>query len=269
MADRAQKLLAAAGYGSRREIERLIAAGQLLIDGRVAELGATLTGDETLVLQGKPVSIKASQKSRHRHLMYHKPVGEVCSRNDPEGRALIFDNLPKPGLRRWISVGRLDIATSGLLLLTTDGELANRLMHPSYEITRRYAVRVMGSPDAATLEKLKTGVELDDGMANFTDLAETGGQGANRWFDVALREGRNREVRRLWEAVGMQVSRLMRTAYGPIALPGGLARGRHRELNYPEIKVLYDSVGLTPPDAPSRASSPGKQARSKQYGRRR
>ncbi len=268
MADRAQKVLAAAGYGSRREIERLIAAGELLIDGKVAELGATLTGDETLVLKGKHVSIKASQKSRHRHLIYHKPVGEVCSRNDPEGRKLIFDNLPKPGLRRWISVGRLDIATSGLLLLTTDGELANRLMHPSYEVSRRYAVRVMGNPSEETLEQLRIGVELEDGPANFTEIKETGGQGANRWFDVVLREGRNREVRRLWEAVGMTVSRLMRVAYGPIVLPGALARGKFRELSFTEIKAIYSCVQLTPPDAPSRASSQGKRARSKQYGRR-
>lgn len=266
MADRAQKVLAAAGYGSRREIERKIAAGQLLINGEVATLGATLEGDETIVLEGRPVSIKASQKARHRHLIYHKPVGEICSRNDPEGRKLIFDSLPSPGVRRWISVGRLDISTSGLLLLTTDGELANRLMHPSYEITRRYAVRVMGKPDESVLEKLKSGVMLEDGEASFTEITETGGQGVNRWFDVVLQEGRNREVRRLWEAVGFTVSRLMRVAYGPINLPGSLARGKHRELNFAEIKALYRSVDLPAPDAPSRASKAGRQGRL--YGRR-
>lgn len=265
MADRAQKVLAAAGYGSRREIERLIADGQLLINGEVAQLGATLEGDESLVLAGKPISVKASQAARHRHLMYHKPVGEVCSRNDPEGRRLIFESLPSPGVRRWISVGRLDISTSGLLLLTTDGELANRLMHPSYEVLRRYAVRVLGKPDDAALEKLRSGVELEDGVARFVELKETGGQGANRWFDAALREGRNREVRRLWEAIGFRVSRLMRTAYGPVTLPSALGRGRYRELQLGEIRALYKSVGLPPPDAPSRAGQGRRDARRRQF----
>ena len=214
MADRAQKVLAAAGYGSRREIERLIADGQLTINGEVAELGATLVGDETLVLSGKPISIRGAQQARHKHLLYHKPQGEVCSRNDPEGRALVFDNLPKPGPRRWISVGRLDIATSGLLVMTTDGALANRLMHPSYEIERRYAVRVLGQPNAEALQSMLDGLELDDGRAAFETLVETGGGGANRWYEVSLREGRNREVRRLWEAAGIKVSRLIRSGYG-------------------------------------------------------
>ena len=205
MADRAQKVLAAAGYGSRREIERLIADGQLLINGEVATLGATLEGDETLVLAGRPISIRGSQRARHRYLMYNKPAGEVCTRNDPEGRPLVFDTLPKPGPRRWISVGRLDISTSGLLVLTTDGELANRLMHPSYEVERRYAVRVLGHPQDGDLESLTRGIELEDGMAAFETLVETGGGGANRWYEVTLREGRNREVRRLWEAAGFKV----------------------------------------------------------------
>ncbi|MEM7612808.1 MAG: 23S rRNA pseudouridine(2605) synthase RluB [Pseudomonadota bacterium] len=268
MADRAQKVLAGAGYGSRREIERLIADGKLLINGKVAKLGATLEGDETLVLAGRPISIKASQTARHRHLMYHKPVGELCSRADPEGRKLVFDNLPSPGMRRWISVGRLDISTSGLLLLTTDGELANRLMHPSYEVLRRYAVRVMGEPTEETLAQLMRGVELDDGMARFSELAATGGTGLNRWYDVALREGRNREVRRLFEAVGFRVSRLMRTAYGPISLPGSLGRGRYRDLEFSEVRALYKSVGLTPPAAPSRAGAADRNARRRHYKRR-
>lgn len=261
MAERAQKVLAAAGYGSRREIERRIAAGELRINGEVAQLGATLRGDERIELGGQLISIKASQAARHRHLMYHKPVGEICSRSDPEGRRRIYDSLPKPGVRRWISVGRLDIATSGLLLLTTDGELANRLMHPSYEIRRRYAVRVMGKPDDEALQRLREGVALEDGEASFTELRETGGQGTNRWFDVVLQEGRNREVRRLWEAVGFKVSRLMRTAYGPIELPAGLPRGKSRELTFGEIKALYRCVGLPTPDAPSRASAAGKRRR--------
>lgn len=254
-------MLAAAGYGSRRQIERWIAEGKLRIDGELAKLGATITGNERIVLNGQAISIKASQTARHRHLMYHKPIGEICSRNDPEGRKTIYDSLPTPGVRRWVSVGRLDIATSGLLLLTTDGELANRLMHPRYEVDRRYAVRVMGKPDEEVLQQLLDGVTLDDGEASFTELKETGGQGANRWFDVALREGRNREVRRLWEAVGFKVSRLMRVSYGPLNLPNELARGKYRELRFPEIKSLYRSVGLPAPDAPSRASSAGRKAR--------
>ncbi|MEL6869439.1 MAG: 23S rRNA pseudouridine(2605) synthase RluB [Pseudomonadota bacterium] len=265
MADRAQKVLAAAGYGSRREIERLIAAGQLVINGEVAKLGATLEGNETIVLSGKPVSIKASRVARHRHLIYHKPVGEVCSRSDPEGRKLVFDAIPEPGLRRWITVGRLDIATSGLLLMTTDGELANRLMHPSYEVTRDYAVRIMGDPPEEILEQLRSGITLEDGEARFASLTRSGGQGLNRWFNVQLAEGRNREVRRIWEAAGFTVSRLVRTAYGPISLPANLPRGKYRELEYREISALYKSVKLSAPDAPSRAGGNRRQQRRSKY----
>jgi 23S rRNA pseudouridine2605 synthase len=249
VADRAQKVLAAAGYGSRREIERWIADGRLKINGEVATLGATLSGDEQLQLDDKPISVRHSQTSAHRYLMYHKPVGEVCSRKDPEGRRLIFDTLPKPGHRRWLTVGRLDIATSGLLLLTTDGELANRLMHPSYEIERRYAVRVQGKPDEADLERLLSGVELDDGPAHFNAVRRTGGEGTNQWFEVTLQEGRNREVRRIWEAIGLRVSRLVRIGYGPISLPAGLSRGRFRDLGAAEIKALYSAVGMPVPQA--------------------
>ncbi|MEM7765301.1 MAG: 23S rRNA pseudouridine(2605) synthase RluB [Pseudomonadota bacterium] len=267
MADRAQKVLAAAGYGSRRQIERWIADGKLKINGQVATLGATLEGDEKIELDGKPVSVRASQTARHRHILYHKPIGEICSRNDPEGRKTIFDSLPKPGLKRWISVGRLDIATSGLLLLTTDGELANRLMHPSYEVSRHYAVRVMGKPDETALARLTSGVMLDDGEARFEELRATGGQGANQWFEVSLNEGRNREVRRLWEAIECKVSRLIRTAYGPISLPPNVAKGQYRELNFTEIKKLYTTVGLKAPDAPSRASRAGRQFRQRHKSR--
>ncbi|MEL7024680.1 MAG: 23S rRNA pseudouridine(2605) synthase RluB [Pseudomonadota bacterium] len=246
--ERAQKVLAAAGHGSRREIERYIAAGELLIDGEVAQLGATLRGNETLVFRGKPISVKGAQSARHKHLLYHKPAGEVCTRNDPEGRKRIFDSLPKPGHQRWVAVGRLDISTTGLLLLTTDGELANRLMHPSYEIPRSYAVRVLGNPDDSDLNQLLTGVQLDDGPARFDSLVASGGAGANTWFNVTLHEGRNREVRRLWEAVGFQVSRLVRTGYGVAHLPPSLKRGQFMDIPYPVLKKLYHSVDLVSPD---------------------
>ncbi|MEL7312284.1 MAG: 23S rRNA pseudouridine(2605) synthase RluB [Pseudomonadota bacterium] len=246
--ERAQKVLAAAGHGSRREIERFIAAGELLINGEVAELGATLVGDESLTYRGKPISIKGAQQARHKHLLYHKPAGEVCTRSDPEGRKRIFDSLPKVGHQRWIAVGRLDISTTGLLLLTTDGELANRLMHPSYEIQRSYAVRVLGQPDEAQLNQLRVGVDLDDGPARFDVLEPSGGAGANTWFNVALHEGRNREVRRMWEAVGLKVSRLVRTGYGVAHLPPKLKRGQFMDIPYPILKKLYLSVELKPPE---------------------
>ncbi|MEM9173423.1 MAG: 23S rRNA pseudouridine(2605) synthase RluB [Pseudomonadota bacterium] len=268
MADRAQKVLAAAGYGSRRGIEKLIAAGELTIDGRVAKLGDTISGGEALCLRGKPISIAESQSARHRYLMYHKPAGQVCTRSDPEGRPTIFDALPEPGQRRWISIGRLDIATTGLLLLTTDGELANRLMHPSYEVRRDYAVRVVGEPGPDVIGQLREGVMLEDGKASFADIQAGGGSGLNRWFDVSLHEGRNREVRRIWEAVGFTVSRLVRTGYGPVALPARLGRSRFRDLNVAEVKALYAAVTLEVPQTVLKFFASRKRQGKKPQGRR-
>ncbi|HHM06328.1 MAG TPA: pseudouridine synthase [Gammaproteobacteria bacterium] len=247
--ERIQKALARAGLGSRREIEAWIAAGRLTVNRRVARLGDRVRPGDDVRLDGRSVTVRAASELPPKTLLYHKPVGQLCARRDAECRATVFDALP--GLRdgRWISVGRLDINTCGLLLLTSDGELAHRLMHPSTEIEREYAVRVLGEVDALMLERLTKGVELDDGPARFQKITVGGGQGANRWFHVVLREGRRREVRRLWESQGLKVSRLIRVRFGPLRLESTLRPGRWRELDPAESTALYRAAGMRAPQA--------------------
>jgi len=248
MSEKLQKVLARAGHGSRREIETMISAGRVSVDGKLATLGDRVELDKTLKIRidGHIVSISESATEVCRVLAYYKPEGELCTRNDPEGRPTVFDRLPKLRGARWVAVGRLDVNTCGLLLFTTDGELANRLMHPSQEVEREYAVRVFGQVDEDKIRQLSRGVQLEDGPAAFKTIKFAGGEGINQWYNVTLTEGRNREVRRLWEAVGVQVSRLIRVRYGDIHLPKGLPRGGWTELDLEPTNYLRELVGLKP-----------------------
>lgn len=263
MPERLQKWLAAAGLGSRREIEEWIAAGRVKVNGATAVLGQKVSGTERIAVDGRVVrGLAPRHRPKPRVLLYHKPVGEVCTRTDPEGRPTVFDALPRLTRGRWVVVGRLDIDTSGLLLFTTDGELANALMHPSSELAREYAVRVHGRVGEEALRRLRAGIQLDDGPARFESLEDEGGEGANHWYRVTVSEGRNRIIRRLWEGVGCQVSRLMRVRFGPIALPRHLPRGRWRELAGAELAGLYEALGLAPPvEAPPPSKRPGPRRR--------
>lgn len=265
MAERIQKLLATAGIASRREIERLIAEGRILVNGRPAEVGQKVDHDDKIRVDGRPIGLQRKADPT-RVLIYKKRAGEVVTREDPEGRRTVFRKLPTLASSRWIAVGRLDINTSGLLLLTNNGELARRLMHPSFEIPREYAVRVHGKVDAELIERLTRGVELDDGMARFESMraeAHEDGEGSNQWFRVRLREGRNREVRRLFESQGLDVSRLIRVSYGPIELGRGIKSGTSREATALEVEALMEAVGLIPEQPSKRkksaAESPGKR----------
>ena len=246
MSEKLQKVLAQRGLGSRREMERVIASGRVRIGNRVAKLGERVSPGEAIEIDGWRVTARAPTRAG-RVLMYHKTAGEMCTRRDPKGRPLVFDKLPPIRTGRWVAVGRLDVNSSGLMLFTTDGELAAQLMHPARGLVRRYAVRVLGRADSAALTRLTQGIVLEDGEARFGEVRDAGGDGANHWYHVTITEGRKREVRRLFAAVGLTVSRLMRIAYGPINLPRTLRPGASRLLSAPDVEALYRAAGLTVP----------------------
>ena len=252
---RLQKLLAQAGFGSRREIEDWITGGRLTLNGRLAQLGNRATPKDKIELDGKPLVFEKAVDAT-RVLMYHKPEGELVSRHDPQGRPTVFASLPKIQGAKWMSIGRLDFNTSGLLLFTNSGELANGLMHPRYEIEREYAVRVFGGLTEEEIARLKAGVALGDGTAAFDKVVPAGGEGSNRWYRVTLKEGRNREVRRLMEALGKQVSRLMRLRYGAAILPEDLKPGEWRELESAKVAEL-----TTPSETRATLRKPSRRTR--------
>lgn len=263
--EKLQKVLARTGLGSRREMERWIQDGRVSVDGRPATLGDRVGRKARIAIDGKPLDAAPAEETRC--ILYHKPTGEVCSRKDPQGRRTVFERLPKLKSGRWISIGRLDYNTSGLLLFTTDGELANVLMHPSSNIEREYMVRVMGEVDEDSLQRMIEGVMLEDGMARFTDIVDGGGDGINRWYYVVIMEGRNREVRRLWESQGFTVSRLKRVRYGEVFIPSKVKQGQWIELSPKEIKGLYRMAEL-PAKAVRRNTAKEREAMERQLTKR-
>lgn len=268
MSEKLHKILARSGYGSRREMEAWIDAGRLSINGKKARTADRVTEADTIKLDDKLVSLNFSP-SQQRTLIYNKPEGEICSRHDPEGRDTVFSHLPKLHNARWISVGRLDFNTSGLLLFTTDGELANKLMHPSAQIEREYAVRILGEVSEEIIKRLRKGVELEDGRAKFDSIVDAGGAGANHWYHVVIKEGRKREVRRLWESQELRVSRLVRIRYGDMVLPRNLRQGRWQDLEAKEMIGLYDSVNMQAPVEKFKQADPSARRHGRPFRRRR
>ncbi|KTD64000.1 23S rRNA pseudouridine(2605) synthase RluB [Legionella spiritensis] len=233
--ERLQKILSQAGLGSRREMERWIASGLVSVNGVMAKIGDSAGPDDQIKVKGKPIANPLKEETKTRILLYHKPVGEISSRSDPRHAKTVFDKLPYLKNGRWIQVGRLDINTSGLLVFTNNGELANRLMHPKYGLEREYAVRVRGQVTEDAVNALLKGVELEDGVAQFKRIEFHGGEGANAWYHVILTEGKNREVRRLWQSQGLEVSRLIRIRYGQLTMPRFLTRGQFVELSPKDV----------------------------------
>lgn len=252
--ERVQKVLATRGFGSRRQIEGWIAAGRIWINGQLARLGDRVGPGDRILVGEREIRLERDKTPLRQVIVYNKPEGELVTRNDPDGRPTVFERLPRLHRQRWIAVGRLDFNTSGLLLFTTDGALANRLMHPSREVEREYSVRVLGEVTPGQLGQLTAGVELEDGKARFERIRDAGGSGANHWYKVVLKEGRNREVRRLWEAVGVAVSRLIRVRYGNVELGPRLFMGHWRRLEAAEIVGLLALAGLR--DAPKSPRRP-------------
>ena len=243
--EKLQKVLAREGMGSRREIEHWIREERVSVNGEIARLGDRINAKDRVLVDGKLIFTKP-KKLQNRCIIYHKPAGQICTRKDPKNRRSVFDNLPKLSTGRWVSVGRLDYNTSGIMLFTTDGNLANSLMHPSSQIEREYVVRVKGQIEKKNLENMINGVILEDGIARFTDIQAGGGIGSNRWFYVVIMEGRNREVRRLWESQGLIVSRLKRVRFGPLIIPSELKRGEWKEVSRVQIKKLYQITSSQP-----------------------
>ncbi len=241
---RLQKILAQAGYGSRREIETWISQGQIVVNGKPATLGDRVRPSDKIKLNGQLIPAARLSYKERRLIIYHKPAGQVTTRHDPEGRPTVFDQLPRLRGGRWVAVGRLDINTSGLLLFTTDGQLANTLMHPRHGIEREYAVRVLGEVTAEMVQRLKQGVMLDDTLAKAEEVKIGGGEGANRWYNITLKEGRNREVRRLWESLGVKVNRLIRVRFGCLTLPRDLRAGSHLELTEQQMAPLVNLMPM-------------------------
>ena len=263
--EKLQKVLARAGLGSRREMERWIEEGRISVNGKAAALGDRVDERSRITVDGRVIDPTPAEETRC--ILYHKPTGEVCSRKDPEGRRTVFERLPKLKSGRWISIGRLDFNTSGLLLFTTDGELANALMHPSSNIEREYMVRVMGKVEMEMLHRMVEGVMLEDGIARFTDITDAGGEGINHWFYVVLMEGRNREVRRLWESQSLTVSRLKRVRYGEVFIPSRVKQGQWAEMAPAEIKSLYRMANL-PMKEVRRATPKEREVMERQFGKR-
>ncbi len=247
MTQKLQKVLANKGFGSRRGIEKWIQEGRIKVNGHIATLGDRVAAADQIQIDGKAISRISEDQQPVKLIVYNKLAGQICSRRDPEGRPTVFDHLPRIRGQRWVAIGRLDINTSGLLLFTTDGELANRLMHPRTQIEREYLVRVVGHVNDALIQRLHKGVMLDDGIARFTDIQDGGGEGANHRYYVVLTEGKNREVRRLWESQGVLVSRLKRVRYGNVFIPSKTSAGRWSDVAPDDVRRLYEAVDLPVP----------------------
>ncbi len=272
--EKLQKILARAGFGSRRSVETMITDGQVKVNGRVAQLGDRATLSDKIKVNDHLVKQQRLEQQPTQVILYNKPEGKVCTRKDEKGRDTIYSQLPRIFNGRWISIGRLDLNTSGLLILTNNGELANRMMHPSYEMEREYTVRVFGEVSDDIIKQVTKGVELEDGKARFNRVRKMQAVGEeesiNNWYRVIIKEGRYREVRRIWEAVGVQVSRLHRVRYGEFSLPRGLRKGKTQELTWRQINQLLKSVGLSEearPDLRNQKPSPNKNAAKNPRGK--